>query len=145
MNIVKKVWVIVYRLDEGAVKILALRPNPEPDINSDYYVITGGIEKGESSKQAAIRETEEEIGVTPLSILRLDKTLHYADKLTGKKYSEYCFAVQIDQSPLTLNEEHVDYKWLSVKNFVKTIWWIGSRDKLMDILVELMALISDNT
>ena len=147
MKEINKVWVLVYKLHEGEVKLLALKPNPEAGINTDneYYVVTGGVEEGESHKQAAVRETEEEIGVNPISILRLDNVFLYTDKSTGKKYIEYCFAAQVDNSRLKLNEEHIDYKWLTPEEFIETIWWIGNRNKLMGVVADFMGLISDNT
>jgi 8-oxo-dGTP pyrophosphatase MutT (NUDIX family) len=145
MDEIRKVWVLVYKLQRGEVKLLALKSEREPGKDSDYHVITGEIEERDSHKQAAIRETEAEIGVTPLSILRLDNVLLYTDKSTGKKFTAYCFAAQVDNSHLTLNEKYIDHKWLTLEEFVETIWWIGSRNKLMDVLADFMGLISDNT
>lgn len=57
MNNNKKVWVIVYRIKDSKTELLLLKPNPEPNLIYDYYVITGGVEKQETFIQAARRET----------------------------------------------------------------------------------------
>ena len=40
----KKAWVIVYRLNGSKPELLLLKPNPEPGLTYDYYVVTGGVE-----------------------------------------------------------------------------------------------------
>ena len=133
----KKIWVIVYRMNESKLELLLLKPNPEPGLVYDYYVITGGIESNETAKQAALRETEEEIGVNPINIFNLCETIEYIDRSSGQKVTEECFAVEIGDSKLILNEEHVGYRWVSIKDFKKMIWWEGSKNKLNRVIRNL--------
>ncbi|HUY53133.1 MAG TPA: NUDIX domain-containing protein [Candidatus Dormibacteraeota bacterium] len=142
MNESKKAWVIVYRLNGSTPELLLLKPNPEPGLVYDYYVITGGIEKGETPDQAALRETQEEIGVKPLNIFNLNETFEYEDKLTNHKIVEYCFAVEINNSNIELNEEHIGYKWVLIGDFKKMIWWEGSKVKLNKIINTLVDSLS---
>ena len=137
MNEFKKAWVIVYRMHESKLELLLLKPNPEPGLVYDYYVVTGGIESNETAKQAALRETEEEIGVKPLKMLSLKEAFEYEDKRSNQKVIEYCFAAQIDSSKLILNEEHIDYKWVTIEDFQKLIWWEGSKNKLNRVIRNL--------
>jgi len=134
---VKKIWVIVYRMNESKLELLLLKPNPEPGLVYDYYVITGGIESNETAKQAALRETEEEIGVNPINIFNLCETIEYMDRSSGQKVIEKCFAAEINNSKLVLNEEHVGYRWVSIKDFKKMIWWEGSKNKLNRVIRNL--------
>ena len=53
----------------------------------------------------------------------------YTDHIDGLEYREHCYAVQINDSVIKLNEEHVDYKWLEADKFVNSIWW--DEDKLV--------------
>jgi len=142
MNKRQKVWVIVYRIHGSTLELLGLRPNPEPGRNTDYYVITGGIEENEAPEQAALREVKEEISVAPLQVLNLQKSISYIDKYSGDEFVEQCFAAQIDQPELVLNEEHIGYKWLGVDEFVETIWWEDKRDKLGAIVASLQDILS---
>ena len=131
----KKVFIIVYRFTGGALEILILKPNPEPGRYTDYYVVTGGIEKGETSEQAALREASEEIGITPIRLIDLNHTIRYQDHITAKKYTEHCFAAEVDDSKIILNEEHIGYKWVSPEDFVRTIWWEdGNRAELSNMI-----------
>jgi dATP pyrophosphohydrolase len=141
MSELKKAWVIVYRFHESKLELLLLKPNPEPGLIYDYYVITGGVEGSETPDQATIRETEEEIGVKPKNIFNLSETITYIDNKSSDKVVEYCFAVEIDNSKLVLNEEHIDFKWVSIEDFQKIIWWEGSRTKLNNMIEKLKTLI----
>ncbi len=133
----EKVWVIVYRLLDGSLELLALKPSPEPGRNTEYYVVTGGIEKDETLEMAARREVREEIGILPLKIIDLKTSLKYKDKFSGQEFIEHCYAGEIDNKKIILNEEHIDYKWLSPAEFTKNIWWDGDREKLKDVVIKL--------
>ena len=114
--------------------MLLLKPNPEFEMNYGYYVITGGVEVNETTEQAVIRETSEEIGVVPIKIIKLEETITYIDRISGIKVGEECYAVKIEDFKLTLNEEHIDYEWASIEKFTKLIWWEGSRNMLREIV-----------
>lgn len=127
MSLKHKVFVLVYRVTNGNLEFLALKPNPEPDRNNDWYTVTGGVEPNEKYADAAKREACEEIGVTPTKITDMNKTMSYTDHITHKEHFEHCFAAEIGDEEIVLNEEHIDYMWLSPKDFIKTIWWDDDR------------------
>lgn len=135
MNPSEKVFVIVFKYTPEGIRYLALKPNPEPGRNTDYYVVTGGVEKDESFAEAAKREVSEEIGITPIEIVDLNYTMAYTDHIDGLEYREHCYAVQIDESCIKLNEEHIDYKWFDAGTFINTIWWEGDKRKLVDMII----------
>lgn len=137
-----KVWVIVYRRHTAGFELLALKPHQEDGLHYDYYVITGGIEENESAIDAAKREIIEEIGITPLRINELNEVITYVDRNTATNYVEECFAAEISDSKLVLNEEHVGYAWMSLHEFKSSIWWEGEHKKLEKILHNLENVIS---
>lgn len=138
----QKIWNIVYRFSNGSLETLILKPNPEPGRSTDYYVITGAIEPNELPIDAAERETLEEIGVTPLNVTDLHKTISYTDKFSNIEYIEHCFAIEVDNSPLVLNEEHIDYKWIPLEKFTDSIWWESDKTELEDIVSAFRAAIA---
>jgi len=120
----EKVFVIVYIIKDNSLILLALKPAPEPDSNTDDYVVTGGVEGYDRSfEDAALREVAEEIGVESSNIVSLEYTIEYTDHITSKKYHEHSFGVKIDEEQIILNEEHIDYRWLNKNDFINTIWW----------------------
>jgi 8-oxo-dGTP pyrophosphatase MutT (NUDIX family) len=134
MKINEKIWNIVYRYSSKGLEILILKPNPEPGRNTDYYVITGGVEVNEQPVEAAKRETHEEVGISPINIVDLHKTIFYTDKYSKIEYVEHCFAIEIGDTPPTLNEEHIEYKWVTLDTFANSIWWEGDKTKLNEII-----------
>lgn len=112
------------------MEFLCLKPNPEPGRNVQDYVVTGSIETGESKSQAAAREVLEEIGVQPLRLINLNKSISYTDHLTKEKFIEYCYGAEINRDVKAINEEHLDYKWVDGESFVDAIWWDDSRSDL---------------
>ena len=60
--------------------------------------------------------------------------MSYLNNNTGEEVAENCFAAQVDNSDIILNEEHIDYKWFSIREFEETIWWTDSREKLREIM-----------
>ena len=130
-----KVWVVVYRRLEDGIELLLLKPNPEPDMDREFYVITGGVEQGETAEEAALRETYEEIGIVPISVVDLDSSFEYINKRNGTTVTERSFLAEVSSnSTITLNEEHIDYKWVSLDEFRKDIWWIGPREPLQEVI-----------
>ena len=129
-----KVFVIVCRRSSGKLGYLALKPCPEPGRNTKPYVVTGGVEAGESLYKAALREVEEEIGVRPVHIIDLNNTIKCQDHITGERYVEYCFGALITNEIERLNEEHVGYQWLEAERFTHTIWWDEDRAILQKMI-----------
>jgi 8-oxo-dGTP pyrophosphatase MutT (NUDIX family) len=124
MNPGEKVFVIVYRITNKNLEFLALKPGYEPDRNTKDYVITGGVEDYDKSfEDAAFRETYEEIGIKSNSIVDLEYTINYTDHITSEKFAEHCFGIKVGEESITLNEEHLGYKWLDKNEFINTIWW----------------------
>lgn len=124
MNPGQKVFVIVYRIINDNLELLALKPGFEPNRNTKDYVITGGVEDYDKSLQdAAFRETYEEIGIKSDTIIDLNYTINYTDHITSEEFAEHCFGIKVGNEPITLNEEHLDYKWLDKTEFMNTIWW----------------------
>jgi 8-oxo-dGTP pyrophosphatase MutT (NUDIX family) len=120
----EKVFVIVYRVTNGFLELLALKPNPEPNRNTKDYVVTGGVEHyDESFESAALREVWEEIGIKSNQVVDLDYAIPYTDHITLLDYIEHCYGVRVNNEPIILNHEHISYKWLDVDTFINTIWW----------------------
>jgi len=92
---------------------------------SSYGIPKGGLDKGESNLQAAIRETREEIGITiPTNLIGKDE---YTFTVTTNKYNKvvYYYVVKIDNlSQLKLKDLKVPKKQLQVEE----IDWAGFLD-----------------
>ena len=74
MNPVRQAGAVVFRADEASVRLLLVRSRKNPGI---WVFPKGHIDPGESGEETALRETEEEAGVTSELIGRVGETLSF--------------------------------------------------------------------
>jgi 8-oxo-dGTP pyrophosphatase MutT (NUDIX family) len=113
----KKIQVLIYSFVNGDIKCLCLKRAKKD--GGFWHVLVGTLEKNESNKECIKREIYEELGLD--NILNISPVLK---KWAWKKDSENIlvtdFALFINNSKLTLNEEHTAYCWLSpIKAYAK--------------------------
>jgi 8-oxo-dGTP pyrophosphatase MutT (NUDIX family) len=85
---------VVFRADEGAVRLLLVRSRKNPGM---WVFPKGHIDPGETSEETAQRETEEEAGVTSELLGRVGATLSFqsggewveVDYFLARRLSEY--------------------------------------------------------
>ena len=78
-----------------------------------YGITSGHINLNEESKQGAIREIKEELG---LDIRENELKLFYNNKIDSNEYNLYFLKKDIDINKLTLQKEEVDeVKWCTEK------------------------------
>ncbi|HLC78206.1 MAG TPA: NUDIX domain-containing protein [Candidatus Nanoarchaeia archaeon] len=114
-------------------QFLALRNNPHPRHGGDFwFVVTGAIEGEESDKDAVTREIKEETGLESEEILFLNWGSIYDWK--NKICRELNFITFVKKGKIVLNEEHVQYEWLNLKDFVNKIKWGDNKEILRIVL-----------
>jgi|GEM_PF-1096093 len=104
---------------------------------SRWYVVTGNVEKKESSEQAAKREVTEETGIRDTqNILKLPLKISFLSSTdTNIKFTEQAYLIITnDSGPIVLNEESDDFCWLSLDDFCNTIYWSQDKNILKNIL-----------
>lgn len=96
------------------------RKNYAPD---QWWVVTGTVEHGEGFADALRREVHEELATTVRDCLLLDTTHYYLGKeLPGNEWLSASFLCTLENpSAIRLNDEHVDYRWVTDGEFVKEI------------------------
>lgn len=115
--------VLLYRSSMGNRYLLLQYPHGHWDF------VKGHVEKGESVKQALLRETEEEVGITPdaLTIIPgFQKKITYAYRAKGTEKEKRIqqgsglfivkrvifFLVESKKSGVSLSHEHIGSAWL---------------------------------
>lgn len=101
---------------------------------SFWYVVTGGCEKEDATKEdTVIREIKEEIGINTINnIIYLNWIFKYNS--LGKECTEYVYIAYTNSKKIILNEENIDYKWCSLKEFIELIQWFGDKKELEEVL-----------
>lgn len=85
-----------------------VRPYP-----SIWQVITGNIEKNETAFQAAMREFDEETGMTPLKIWTIPYLTTFFDAFADEINASPVFGILVEiNEKVKLSEEHVEYMWV---------------------------------
>ena len=109
-----------------------------------YGIPKGGIDKGESKLDAAIRETKEEVGIT-ISKNLIDKTEH-TFTVSTKKYGNkivYYYVVQISNlSQIGLKDLKVPKKQLQLKE-VDWAGFLDYREATKRIMISQAVLINN--
>ena len=121
-----EIWL---RNSEG--KFLMTQRHPDKKAGGLWEFTGGGVLAGETTKQAAVREVQEELGI------RIDESeLTLLEVYQHKNYFMDIFVVKkdVNVSALTLQpEEVVDAKWVSHEDLLRmieekqTVWSVGLR------------------
>ena len=89
-----------------------------------YNGVGGKIESGETIEQALIRETEEEIGVTPTNYWQVAELDFVQDAETDDPWHMYVYAYFCDQWKGTASEsEEMDPKWFKLDEIPYPQMW----------------------
>jgi 8-oxo-dGTP pyrophosphatase MutT (NUDIX family) len=108
----KKVQVVVIADSE---LLLFEFNNQIPNNYVGFQNITGSVEGDETYHQAAVRELEEEAGISA-EVIDTGLEFRFFDRWK-KNCVEKIYLCHLDKKPtVTLNEEHLYFKWVPVKD-----------------------------
>ena len=134
-----QVLVIPFRRCDDGTEYALLRRS-----DTGYWQwIAGGGEVGETVLESARREAYEEAGVprsSPLCRLRATfsvPTSYFAarDRWPRDLYviPEYCFAVDVRGTTISLSLEHTEFRWLDFESASKMLHWQTNRVALWEL------------
>ena len=116
-------------------EILLLKNNDnDPQFKSSFwYVVTGGCEKYDLSREESVkREVKEETGLLTNNNIYLNWILEYES--LGVQCMEYVYVSFVKKDNIILNEESIDYKWCKFDEFIEQINWFGDKKILEKVL-----------
>ena len=115
-------------------KFLLLRNNSKDPVHGgDYwFIVTGSVESDESLEDAIKREVKEETNLEVSEIFDLNWGSIYSWR--GEDHSENNFLAFVKKGKIILNEEHVDFEWLNLDDFIKKINWSLNKEELKKVL-----------
>lgn len=110
---VTKVEVILFKIIDDQPLFLLLKRQPER--GGFWQPVTGGVEKGEDLKEAALREIEEETGIK--NFVKVLENIHYFEFEANGGFGwmkEYVFGVEVHkEAESVISDEHSEQKWCS--------------------------------
>jgi bis(5'-nucleosidyl)-tetraphosphatase len=101
--------IVVYHLTDSKREYLLLHYG-----SGHWDFAKGKIERGESKQQAALRELQEESGLTATIIPGFEHQLHYYFRQKHELIYKtvYFFTGETDSQDVTISHEHIGFKWL---------------------------------
>lgn len=133
--------VVFYRSSDGKIEYLLLKHNPRY-----WYFPKGGIEKGESEVDAAMRETREETGLRNIEIVSGFKVMekfsfrgsknHYEKLHRGKMIFKTVdfFLIQSKDKKVEISFEHQGFEWLDLSGAIERLGKNRAKKKSQGIL-----------
>ena len=111
--------VIIVRKERGKFLYLLLHYQ----FKTEYWDLPrGNVEKGETEKQAAMREIKEETGITDIKFVEgFHESVSWFYKRNHKTIAKSVtfFLADTKQSEVKLSAEHIGYEWLEYENAYK--------------------------
>ena len=86
--------------------------------------IKGGIESGENLHETAIRETQEETGITDIEFIDgYEEQIEYFFRINNNDILKtvFFFLAKTNSINVTLSHEHLNFIWLEYENAVKKL------------------------
>jgi dATP pyrophosphohydrolase len=140
-----QVLVIPYRRVETGIEYAVLRRHD----SGFWQFVAGGGEDRESPRDAALRETKEEIGIAHSDrSLKLDSmstipknVFASADSWGSEIYvvPQYCFAIDVTGFQLSLSHEHTEARWLDYEQANALLEWDSNKNALWELRERLRA------
>ena len=126
--------ILSFIINEDKKLLLLKGSSNDPQFKKSFwYVVTGGCEEYETKKDTVIREIKEETGIYEVKkILYLNWIFQYNS--LGKECTEYVYITFVNSNQIILSEEHIDYKWCDLKEFIEQINWFGDKEELKKVL-----------
>ncbi len=90
----------------------------------------GHIEKGESIKETAEREVEEETGINEMRILPgFKETMKYFFKFKEDNIMKFVtfFLAESNEKKVKLSQEHIGFKWLPYKEAIEQLTYNNAK------------------
>ena len=124
---IRTVSVYAFNITPEGPRYLALHRKVGIDrLGDTWQGVHGGIEKGETAVQAAIRELSEEAGAKAKRFWQIDFVESFYLPNENKIEFVPCFGALIDED-IELCAEHDAYKWLTLEEIKSAFIWRNQR------------------
>ena len=134
-----EVWIFCRLPDTGTTQFLLLRTRP--DRGGFWQPVTGSVEPGETLEAAALREAQEESGLTFSTPVRpLDRSFEYESR--GQTFHEHGFYIEASLKDGHLPaikldpHEHVEGKWISAPEVFPLLKFSANAEMLRTVQVQ---------
>ncbi|MBI2619895.1 MAG: NUDIX domain-containing protein [Ignavibacteriales bacterium] len=124
------VEICVFKIVDGDPLYLILKRTQTDELYPGIWqIVTGVVEEGEHTVQAALRELEEETGLHPVKFWRLPFVNSFFEPRRDVVHLCPYFAARVVSSAEpVLSSEHQRYEWCSLDRAQTLLPWSGQRN-----------------
>jgi len=123
----------VYRQTDDGLKFLLMKRNLNKIYEHLWQGVAGKIEDGETASEAAVRELKEETGLDPVNMFVADHVSRFYEVHGDRVNLVPVFGMEVDSDEVMLSEEHVDFKWVTIKEALNTLVWNGQKEGIQTV------------
>ncbi|MBD3409853.1 MAG: NUDIX domain-containing protein [Ignavibacteriales bacterium] len=121
----------VFAPSDAGVETLLLKRAPDRAYPNVWQMVTGHVEEGETAWRTALREIEEETGLTPREFFVAPTTNAFYDPKRDALSIIPVFLAVVDRdSTPRLSDEHSEMRWFTPERAAPLLAWKGQRDAL---------------
>ena len=129
--------IVLFRKEETGNLFLLLH---YPSGHWDF--VKGKMEKGESTQETAIRETQEETGITDIKFADgfeewIEYNFQYQGELVHKKV--VFFLAETKETEVKISHEHLDYGWMDYNTAMEKTTFVNAKN----VLTKAQTLLSE--
>ncbi len=130
------VEVHLFREKDGSIEFLLLKRSEKEIYPGLWQMVSGNVEEGEMSYQAALREIKEETGLDPEKFWIVPNVNQFYSPENDSINLLPVFAALIKgEQTVRICEEHCDWGWYTPIETKKLLTWDGQR-RSVDIIVD---------
>ena len=131
--------VYVFRRVGGALQLLQIhRSATTGEYQRSWQTVYGGVEKGETAVQAALRELREETGLVPRQMFQVEYLESFYFMPHDYVLVMPVFGVEVAETDvITLNHEHDDFRWIAEADVDAAFMWRTQREAVRYLLEAL--------
>ena len=118
-------------LKDGEPKFLMLKRSPHILYGGIWQCVTGKIESNERPIETAIRELNEETGLSPINKWTVDQVNHFYEANQNRMNLIPVFGVEVHSLNINLSDEHCDYKWCNIDQALELFTWTQQKHGLL--------------
>jgi len=123
----------VYLKTDDDLKFLLLKRNKNKIYEHLWQGVAGKIEEGETPPEAAIRELKEETGLDPVNMFVADHVSRFYEVHGDRVNIVPVFGIEAGSTEVTLSDEHIDFKWVNIKEALNTLVWNGQKEGIQTV------------
>ena len=128
--LVRVIDAYIYHYSKDKLSFLILKRSKTKIYEHLWQGVAGKIEKGETASQTAIRELKEETGFIPHKMFVADHISSFYEANFNRINLVPVFGIEVEDTDVTLSEEHCEYKWVEYHKAYHMLTWNGQKKGL---------------